>query len=258
MPSPRSTTRRVVPAVVAELSRRLRALLGDDLIGVYLGGSFVMDDFIDATSDYDLLVLVRRPLTPPRMNALRRMHDALARAHREAVRLEGDYVPLSWLTPTGTKRPVHFFRRGRLRARPELMLSADNVANIRADGIAVAGPPAKKALPHVQPDQVRAAAREMLHERASPRTEAAAADEILGALRSMSAIETGRPTSKTDGMRWGLAHLDRKWHPLIRAADAMRRGRREGPTHLLDQAAALTRSLRALDRARVRAGAGDL
>jgi predicted nucleotidyltransferase len=243
------TRKRAVPAVVAELGRRLRVLLGDDLVGVYLGGSFVMDDFIEATSDYDLLVLVRRPLTPARVAALRRMHDALARAHREAVRLDGDYVPASWLRPTGTKRPVHFFRRGRLRAHPELMLSADNVANIRADGIAVVGPPAQKVLPSVQPDQVRAAAREMLHERASPRTEAAAAHEILGALRSMSAIETGRPTSKTDGVRWGLAHLDRKWHSLIRAANTTRGGRGAGTTDLLGQGAALTRSLRALDRA---------
>jgi len=242
--------RRTVPLVVSELGRRLRDVLGRDLVGVYLGGSFVMDDFIDATSDYDVLVLIRRPLTASRVAALRRMHDQLVRARRDAARLDGDYVPAPWLVPTGTRRPVHFFRRGRLRARPEFMLSADNVANIREDGIAVVGPPAKRVLPPVKPDQVRAAARAMLHERASLRTEAAAAEEILGALRSMSAIETGKPTSKTDGVRWGLAHLDRKWHPLIRGADAVRRGRPKGTTDLLGQAAALTRSLKALDRAR--------
>lgn len=241
--------RRAVPIVVSELARLLHDLLGRDLIGVYLGGSFVMRDFIGATSDYDLLVLIRRPLTPARVAALRHLHEELARAHPDATRLEGDYVPRSWLTAIGTTRRVHFFRRGRLRPRPALMLSADNVANIRADGIAVFGPPARQILPRVERDQVRAAAREMLHERSAPRTQAAAADEILGALRSMSAIETGRPTSKTAGVQWGLAHLDRTWHPLIRAADAVRRGRRATRVDLLGQVAPFTRSVKALDRA---------
>jgi streptomycin 3"-adenylyltransferase len=253
--------RRPVPTVVSELAHRLHDLLGRDLIGIYLGGSFAMDDFIDATSDYDLLVLVRRPLTPVRVAALRRLHDELARARRDAARLEGDYVPRSWLRPIGTTRPVYFFSHGRLRSRPAFMLSADNVANMRDEGIAVVGPPANRVLPRVEPDQVRAAARGMLHERSAPRTEASAAEEIIGALRSMSAIETGRPTSKTSGVRWGLAHLDRKWHPLVRAADAARRGRRVKEADLLAEAATFTRSLRALDRALersdTRAGGGS-
>jgi len=228
------TVRRDVPAVVDTLADRVRAVLGDRLIAIYLGGSFATGDFVDGSSDYDLLVVVRDELMSADLSALTTLHAALARERADATRLEGDYVPRAWLVPRGTTRPAPFFRAGRLEERAEYMLSADNIADMREHGITVFGVPPGDVLPDVTPEDVRDAVRAMLADEPSSETERVAADEILDLARSLAALETGHPASKTEGVRWALAHLDAKWHPPVRRADHVRRGAAvdEGDTSL--------------------------
>jgi hypothetical protein len=199
-----------LPVVVMAFAQSLRESLGDRLIGVYLGGSFSMGDFVENVSDYDLLVVVAEPLLPPTLVALSALHDRLLATYPDAVRLEGDYVPRAWLTPEGTRAAVPWFRAGRLQPQPAFMLSADNVANMGAAAI------------------VRDAVRAMLEDIDACETEAQAADEILALLRSMRALEAGAPVTKSDGVTWALAHLDKLWHPLVKRADAARRGSTPG------------------------------
>jgi hypothetical protein len=217
-----------LPVVVMAFAQSLRESLGDRLIGVYLGGSFSMGDFVENVSDYDLLVVVAEPLLPPTLVALSALHDRLLATYPDAVRLEGDYVPRAWLTPEGTRAAVPWFRAGRLQPQPAFMLSADNVANMGAAAIVVAGLPAGEVMPRVTPDQVRDAVRAMLEDIDACETEAQAADEILALLRSMRALEAGAPVTKSDGVTWALAHLDKLWHPLVKRADAARRGSTPG------------------------------
>ncbi len=206
------TVRRDVPAVVDTLADRVRAVLGDRLIAIYLGGSFATGDFVDGSSDYDLLVVVRDELMSADLSALTTLHAA----------------------PRGTTRPAPFFRAGRLEERTEYMLSADNIADLREHGITVFGVPPGDVLPEVTPEDVRDAVRAMLADEPSSETERVAADEILDLARSLAALETGHPASKTEGVRWALAHLDAKWHPPVRRADHVRRGAAvdEGDTSL--------------------------
>lgn len=212
------------PAVVSVLAERIRDVLGDGLVAIYLGGSFSMGDFVDRSSDYDVLVVVRDPLRSREVAALADMHERLLADDPAATRLEGDYAPRGWLVPEGTREPVHWFRRGRLQPRPDLMLSADNIANMRQHAIIVTGPPPAEVLPAVHPDQVRAAVRSMLEDVKECSTERQAADEILSLLRSLRALETGAPTTKSDGLHWGRTHLDERWHPILDRVDAIRRG----------------------------------
>ena len=142
----------------------------------------------------------------------------------EALLLEGDYVPRAWLVSTGTTRPVPFFRHGRLQPDSELMLSADNIANLRRDGIAVYGPRPAEVLPEVTADEVRAAVLEMVREEPVAPSERAAAQEILELVRSLCAIETGLPTTKSDGVRWALEHVSPRWQKIVLRADEIRRG----------------------------------
>jgi len=213
-----------LPPVVNAFADRLRQFFGPRLVGVYLGCSVVMDDFVEGSSDYDLLVIVADDLSSRDLSALDALHRQLRHEFPDAIRLEGDYVPLRTLRPEGTSEPVSYFRRGRLQAEPGLMLSADNIANIRQAGINVLGPSAPSVLPDVTPEQVREAVRAMLSEEPECPTEEKAANEILDLVRSFRALETGTPTTKTAGLRWGLANLGEAFHPLLRRADGVRRG----------------------------------
>src|SRR5439155_18258386 len=110
------------------------------------------------------------------------------------------------LRPVGTSHPVPFFRQGRLQPEPESMLSADNIANMRQDGIV--GPAPASVLPKVGVEQIREAVRQMLREIPECASEQEAASEVLDLVRSYRALETGAPATKSDGLRWGLLRLD--------------------------------------------------
>lgn len=172
-------------------------------------------------SDYDLLVIVARELDERRVARLRAYHAGLARDDRASLLLEGDYAPRDALVAEGTTRPAWWFRGGALR-EPEHMLSADNIADMRESGVVVLGPPPRDILPAVTPEQVRTAVREMLAEEPDLSSELAAARELLGIARSIRALETGAPTSNLAGLRWALAHVDPKWHALLRHAAELR------------------------------------
>jgi hypothetical protein len=107
----------------------------------------------------------------------------------------------------------------------QVMLSADNICNMRENGIAFYGPPPAEVLPPVSPDQVRAAVRAMLAEPPKPALPPRQqADELLDLLRSLCALETGKPTTKAQGAEWARRNLEPRWHPVVNAALAVRRG----------------------------------
>lgn len=217
---------RVVPPVVAALADGLARILGKRLVGVYVGGSLSMGDFVRATSDFDVLIVTEGHFAPRDIRAIEDLHRRLVMDDPDAQRLDGDYVPRHLLEPRGTSSPVPGFQRGQFKPDvQEIMLSADNIANLRDSGIAVHGPPADTVLPPVTRDDVRAAVLDMLSEGPGPcLTEEDAAAEVLNLARSLRALESGQPTTKSQGAAWALAHLDEQWHEVVRRAEAVRRG----------------------------------
>jgi hypothetical protein len=214
-----------VRATLQLLADGLHAILGDRLVGVYLGGSLSLGDYCAASSDLDFLVVTRGALDPEDSLAVGLLHkDLLKRDPDTAGRLEGDYAPLEVLVPEGTTEPVPGCERGKFLPKVgEIMLSADNIANMRADGITFFGSSPADVLPPVTPEQVRDAVRAMLAGGLGPcETPVQIAAELLGLLRSAYALEHGVPVSKSEGGRWGLEHLPSGWHRAIAAALAIR------------------------------------
>lgn len=215
-----------VRSTMQALTDGLRKILGGQLLGVYLGGSAAMGDFCDASSDLDFLVVTDGPLSIEDALAVQLLHKDLLRRHPYAVRLEGDYAPRQVLVPEGTSEPVPGCERGKFLPRVgEIVLSADNIANMRECGIPFFGPEPGDLLPAVSPDQVRAAVRMMLTQGIAPcDTAAEAAATMLGVLRSACALEEGRPATKSEGAAWGLLNLEAQWHAAVAAAVAVRNG----------------------------------
>lgn len=213
-----------IRTLMEDLASGLRFTLGDRLIGLYLGGSLSLDDFYENSSDLDFLVVTDGPLSPEDLLAIGMLHEELRSRHPYAARLEGDYAPLSVLTPQGPSEPVPGCEGGRFLPRVgEIMISADDMWLMREDGIAFYGPDARDLLPAVEPDQVRSAVRHLLLEGLdccdTPEDAAAA---TLCLVRSHYALEVGMPVSKTCGAAWALGHLDARWHRLIETALAVR------------------------------------
>jgi predicted nucleotidyltransferase len=60
--------------VLSDLVSRIQNILGANLIGVYLQGSFAIGD-CDQHSDVDFIVVIDEQLTSPQVDALQVMHD---------------------------------------------------------------------------------------------------------------------------------------------------------------------------------------
>ncbi|MFZ5827686.1 MAG: aminoglycoside adenylyltransferase domain-containing protein [Bacillota bacterium] len=211
-------------SLMHDLAVGLRSILGNRLVGLYLGGSAAMGDFCEASSDLDFLAITEGPLSPEDLLAIGMLHTELLNEHPLAVRLEGDYAPRHFLVATGTTVPVPGCERGVFRPKVgEIMLSADNIYNVRASGIPFEGPDPREILPDVTPNQVRAAVREMLTEGpGSCHTPEEAAHGILNLCRSFCTLQSGRPSTKSAGAAWAMENLEPQWHPVIQAAMDLR------------------------------------
>jgi hypothetical protein len=208
------------------LAAGLSAILGERLLGIYLAGSLPMGDFSEVSSDLDFLVVTAGPLSRDEADRIGALHERLREHYPLGDRLEGDYAPLGLLVPEGTIAPVPGCEAGIFLPEPEeIMLSADNIWNVREYGVTIYGWPPEQILPEVTPDQFRASVRAMLLEGPGDcPTAAKAASEVLDLTRSLCSLEMGQPTTKSAGAAWALAHLDERWHRAIRAALAIRRG----------------------------------
>jgi hypothetical protein len=218
---------KVAEAVMSDLVQGLLTILGARLLGVYVGGSAALGDFCEATSDLDFLVVTDGYLSMEDEIAVRQLHAELLSRHGFASRLEGDYAPLEALIATGTTTPVPGCERGLFIARVgEIMLTADNIYNMREHGLALYGPAPRQLLPAVSPQQVRGAVKEMLAEGPDPfETVEEAASTLLNLVRSILALAKGEPVTKTEGARWALQNLPSPLRPAIEAALAVRSGK---------------------------------
>jgi predicted nucleotidyltransferase len=198
-----------VDELLRRLTARLQALLGGDLLGLYLFGSLVSRGFVHGVSDVDLVAILDGP---PTMSQL----DALAEAHVRIVeqtpewheRVEVVYVPRAALA--GFRRESH----PAARISPGEPFHAIEVDRtwvldwypLREDGFAIVGPPPDAYVPEIAPEEYIDAARE--HILAWPLTldamptRGSQAYAILTACRALRTVELGEPSSKREAAAW--------------------------------------------------------
>jgi predicted nucleotidyltransferase len=80
--------------VLANFVTSIEAILGSDLFGVYLVGSFALGD-ADQHSDCDFIVATRQRITTTQESAIRKLHDDIpTRTGYWNQNLEGSYAPV--------------------------------------------------------------------------------------------------------------------------------------------------------------------
>jgi hypothetical protein len=239
-------------AVLADLISQVRAILGDNLVGACLQGSFALGDF-DEASDVDALIVVRDDLSADVVDALQAMHGQIHdRPSNWAQRLELSYVPAAILRhkegqprdPPGEPRaddwadpgtsggppvvyPFWFLGNGErtlVRSEHDNTQVARWIA--REAGVVLAGSPPAELIDPVPSEALKAEVRETLH-----RVLHLVLDEGLAldqlwlqaffvslACRALHALETGRVSSKKAASAWAHKALGPRWTELIDAA----------------------------------------
>jgi hypothetical protein len=201
-------------AYLNELTRRVARLTGNDLVGVYAGGSFALDAYEPGRSDLDVAVVVERALS----------HEEKL-THAAAVRHESIPCPARGLELVVYRREA----AQSASAEPdfELNLNTGRAMQFRLDldpdpderhwfaldrailaaaGIAVLGPPAAAVFAPVS----RIAAIGLLRQSLQwyLREPAPADDAVLNACRALLFTVEGRWASKPAAGAWARGNVD--------------------------------------------------
>jgi predicted nucleotidyltransferase len=206
-----------------------RSALGENLLAVYLHGSFALGEG-DEHSDVDFLVVTRTEVSDEETSSLQELHGRLFDEGSEWARhLEGSYAPAGrFRRVEPERRPFLFLDNG---ARRLVLDPHCNSAVIRwlvrERGIALHGPDPHELVDPVSPDDLRSEARVAVRDYAAwaPETDDVGPMSrwkqpylVLTFCRILATIETGQVLSKPAAAAWAIESLDPRWRRLIEQA----------------------------------------
>ena len=72
-----------VNELIDQLLLRMKSILGEKLVGLYLEGSLIIGDFDPNISDIDLVAALSADIDDRKFEELQKMHQDFATAHQE-------------------------------------------------------------------------------------------------------------------------------------------------------------------------------
>jgi predicted nucleotidyltransferase len=211
-----------VDELLEGLVASVRAVLGDDLVGVHVYGSYVSGGFDPGVSDLDLVAVTSREPEELDLEGLGRIHHAFVRANPDwDDRLEIVYISRAALGSfrTSAARLAVISPGEPFHLRDERVFEwLQNWYLIRETGVVLDGPPAASLVPPISMAEFVAAAaryadqisRQSLRD-AAPGARAYAVVTICRALRT---VETQAYASKHEGAAWAREQMP-EWAWLI-------------------------------------------
>lgn len=203
----------------------MRGVLSDNLVGLYLQGSFAVGDF-DLHSDVDFIAVVGDELHPAEIQELQILHRSIFKiASPWAQHLEGSYFPITVLADQDCcGSPLWYLDNGADKlVRSEHCNTLLVRWILRERGIKIYGPPAKSL---IGPIPVRALREEILRVMHTWGEKILADPDryanrfyqgfiVLSYCRMLHDYLAGRPGSKKEGAEWAKENLDPRWTGLI-------------------------------------------
>jgi len=224
-----------VNAVLRLLLSRVRAVLGDYFIGMYVHGSAASGELDPQRSDIDFLVVTTDELPEEMLPVLEAMHTRItASGLKWAAKLEGSYIPQQALRRYDANRAHH------PALRVDGSFGVDEHGSdwviqrhvIREKGIVVAGPAPQTLIDPVRPNELRRATlgtlREwwepQLHDHSRLRRSEYQAYAVLTMCRALYTLQHGTVVSKAVAARSAQEALGERWAALIERALAWPQG----------------------------------
>ncbi|MCD4687463.1 MAG: DUF4111 domain-containing protein, partial [Anaerolineae bacterium] len=224
-----------VNAVLALLLERVREVLAERFVGLYVYGSLATGDFAPGRSDIDFVVVTDGALPDGVLPQLRAMHAAITASGRAwATVLEGPYIPQDALRrydPDNARHPA---------LRVDGSFDVDWHARdwiiqryvIREQGIVVAGPAPETLIDPVTADDLRRVAVGIVRDWWEPMLERVyrlheaeyQAYAVLTMCRTLVTLAQGAVVGKQAAAEWTKERVDPAWTSLIDQALAWREG----------------------------------
>jgi Domain of unknown function (DUF4111)/Nucleotidyltransferase domain len=246
----RPTPHPEVNVVIGALLPGLHAILGAQLVGMYLTGSLAAGDF-DRHSDVDFVVVTEDEVGGELFSALDTLHKRVATIDSWcATQLDGGYIRRQALRRFDPANAVHaHIDRGR-GERLKMVEFDEGVQShlLRERGITLEGPDPRTLLDEVTPDDLRRAMPRLLNELASRIRDDPAqiarqgyqSYTVLSVCRILYTLQFGAVVSKPVAAKWARETLG--YAPLIdRALIGRQHPERAATTEDIDGTRALIR-----------------
>ncbi|MCA9712388.1 MAG: DUF4111 domain-containing protein [Myxococcales bacterium] len=211
--------------LLAEMLGHWQRILGGDLAGAYLQGSFALGSG-DQHSDCDWLVATHGSLTEDQISQLRILHDEIpTRAGHWCHDLEGSYAPIDELASV-----EHLGRLWLFNNHGHRTLEWDDHCNrgytrwiLREHGITLTGPAPPSFMPVVPADLLRREAAASLSTLLDDLATWVDIDTlawgqryaVVTACRILYTLDTAEVASKPGALEWALRTLQPRWRPLL-------------------------------------------
>ncbi|MEM7735753.1 MAG: aminoglycoside adenylyltransferase domain-containing protein [Deinococcota bacterium] len=218
------TTNTDLNQVLLQLVHHLQDVLQDDLVSVYLQGSFGLGNW-DEHSDVDVSIVVQNELDENTIGKLQHMHaDLFGLASPWAQHLEGSYFPCAVLDKVNLDTPLWYLDNGSSQL---IQSTHDNTLVVRwvtrEHGISLFGPPANTLIPLVEATSLKQEVKTTMHTWShrifagsyTIANQWAQPFAVVSYCRMLHTLATGRIDSKPAGAQWAQQALDSKWHELI-------------------------------------------
>lgn len=224
-----------VKTQVEQLISRVRALLGDNLLGVYLHGSLAMGSFSLGQSDIDVLVITDNSMAEDTKRAigalLLQLSDAPAPIEISFLQ-RSDMLPWRYPTPFA----LHYSEMWRDRVSYDLQTSewpawrapqrgdpdlAAHITVTQQRGVVLHGAPIRDVFPVVpRGDYIDSIMKDVDEGLSAIQKNPVYA--VLNACRTLAFLRDGCVLSKDEGGAWALQHAPAELHSVIMNALAQR------------------------------------
>jgi hypothetical protein len=211
--------------LLADLLGSWQRILGDNLAGAYVQGSFALGSG-DRHSDCDWLVATRGPLSEHQIARLRALHEEVpTRDVPWCHDLEGSYVPMSELASVD-----HLGTQWLFNDHGHRTLEWDDHCNraytrwiLREHGLTLTGPTPESCMLAVPELVLRHEAAESLPTLLTDLATWVDIDTlawgqryaVVTACRILYTLKTAQVASKSGALEWALRTLEPRWRPLL-------------------------------------------
>ncbi len=219
---------RVTRPLVADLFNGISEILGDKLVGLYLGGSLAIGDFDEARSDLDFLVVVGHELSEDDVRQLHELHVTIRAGNKNRLytNYEGVYMTTNQVEhpKTADMHAPHLGSDGHFQVEDHGADAIIDLWKIRKSGFVVYGASPDKVIGDISTDDMLQAKGRLFKNWWLPKLKAKEpmddeyqAYAVLTMARILYGVENHDEVSKKKSAAWCAARYPRHAE-LIRKA----------------------------------------
>jgi len=210
------------------------------IVGLYLTGSIVLNDYRPGLSDIDFVAVIENQLKENELKKLTEIHLSLGKRNN-APKLDGIYVTWNNLKTSAEGLKVPSYRNGKFYSTPGFVANPITWHTLNKYTMSIRGPASINVYDDdkIMRDWCRSNLKGywtnwIKSARTNPKdivftlTSAGVAWGVLGVIRLYATIYTGEIISKSEAGEYALRTFDSKWERIIRNAINIRRGESDG------------------------------